>query len=165
MRKAVYPGSFDPLTNGHINIIERGLELVDELVVGVLRNTSKDPMFTVEERVEMICESFAGNDNLKVASFDGLLVNFVKQRNCSCILRGLRAVSDFEYEYQMANMNRHLDSGIDTIFLMADPHSFYVSSGLVKEVGKLGGDVEGTVPPHVRKRLIERVNPTNNPHD
>jgi pantetheine-phosphate adenylyltransferase len=158
MRRAVYPGSFDPLTNGHVNVIQRGLHLVDELIVGVLRNANKQPMFSVEERVEMIREAFPDNDNLTVQDFDGLLVNFVQQNDCSCILRGLRAVSDFEYEYQMANMNRHLAPGVDTIFLMADPKSFYVSSGLVKEVGKLGGDVEGTVPPHVRKRLNERVN-------
>lgn len=158
MRKAVYPGSFDPLTNGHLDIIQRGLNIVDNLVVAVASNINKKPMFSFDERVEMIKDAFPDEPRLTVEAFDGLLVNFAVTHECSCILRGLRAVADFEFEYQMANMNRHLNDDIDTVFLMADPNNFYVSSGLVKEVAMLDGEVAGVVPAHVRERLLNRVN-------
>lgn len=158
MRRAVYPGSFDPLTNGHFNIIERGLVLFDELIVAVANNISKTPMFSFEERVAMIEEAFPEHPNLRVESFQGLLVDFAAKHHCSCILRGLRAVADFESESQMASMNRHLNADIETVFLMADPTHFYVSSGLVKEVAKLAGDPAGVVPDHVRERLFKHVN-------
>lgn len=157
MRRAVYPGSFDPMTNGHVNIIERGLELCDELIVAVARNISKTGMFSFDDRIAMIREHFDGNPRLRVESFEGLLVDFAARQECNAIVRGLRAVADFEYEYQMANMNRKLNGDIETLFLMADPNNFYVSSRLVKEVAILGGDLTGVVPESVRQRLIERV--------
>lgn len=157
MRRAVYPGSFDPMTNGHVNIIERGLLLCDELIVAVARNISKTAMFSVDERMEMLREHFGHEPRLKVESFEGLLVDFAAERECEAVIRGLRAIADFEYEYQMANMNRKLNPAIDTVFLMADPNNFYVSSRLVKEVAILGGDLHGVVPDAVRERLTERV--------
>lgn len=157
MRRAVYPGSFDPLTSGHVNIIERALELCDELIVGVARNISKMGMFSLDERVEMVREHFGDNPKLKVTTFEGLLVDFAAANRCDAVVRGLRAIADFEYEYQMANMNRKLNPTIDTIFLMADPNNFYVSSRLVKEVAILGGNLHDVVPTSVRERLIERV--------
>lgn len=157
MRRAVYPGSFDPMTNGHVNIIERGLLLCDELIVAVARNISKTAMFSVEERMAMLTEHFGHEARLTVVSFEGLLVDFAANNECEAVIRGLRAIADFEYEYQMANMNRKLNASIDTVFLMADPNNFYVSSRLVKEVAILGGDLHGVVPDAVRERLIERV--------
>lgn len=157
MRRAVYPGSFDPMTSGHVNIIERALEISDHLIVAVARNISKTAMFSVDERMEMIKEHFDHHPNLTVTSFEGLLVDFAANNNCQAVIRGLRAIADFEYEYQMANMNRKLNESIDTVFLMADPSNFYVSSGLVKEVAILGGDLHDVVPETVRQRLLERV--------
>lgn len=157
MRRAVYPGSFDPMTNGHVNIIERGLEICDELIVAVARNISKTGMFSFDERAAMIRDHFGDHPRLRVESFEGLLVDFAAREKCDAIIRGLRAVADFEYEYQMANMNRKLNGNIETIFLMADPNNFFVSSRLVKEVAILGGDLHGVVPESVRQRLIERV--------
>lgn len=163
MRRAVYPGSFDPMTSGHVNIIERGLEQCDHLIVAVARNISKTAMFTIEERIEMIQEHFAHEPRLTVVSFEGLLVDFAESQGCQAVLRGLRAIADFEYEYQMANMNRKLNSNIETLFLMADPNNFYVSSRLVKEVAILGGDLHGVVPDAVRARLTERVRSRHSP--
>lgn len=157
MRRAVYPGSFDPMTNGHINIIERALAVSDELIIAVARNISKNPMFSIDERIGMLEEHFDSNDRVRVESFEGLLVDFARDRGAECIIRGLRAVADFEYEYQMANMNRKLSEDIETVFLMADPENFYVSSRLVKEVAILGGELPDVVPPAVRRRLTERV--------
>ena len=157
MRRAVYPGSFDPMTNGHVNIIERGLAVTDELIVAVARNIAKSALFTVDERIDMIREHFRDEPRLRVCSFEGLLVNFAVDNDCTCIIRGLRAVADFEFEYQMANMNRKLSPTIDTLFLMADPANFYVSSRLVKEVATLGGDIDGVVPDRVRDRLLTRL--------
>lgn len=157
MRRAVYPGSFDPMTNGHVNIIERGLEQCDHLIVAVARNISKTAMFSFDDRMAMIREHFSYEPRVSVESFEGLLVDFAAQRDCQAVIRGLRAIADFEYEYQMANMNRKLNPAIDTVFLMADPNNFYVSSRLVKEVAILGGDLHGVVPDAVRERLIERV--------
>ena len=154
---AIYPGSFDPLTNGHVNIINRGLEFCDHLVIAVARNISKTAMFTIEERLEMAYEVFGDRKEVQVESFEGLLVDYAKSRGASVLLRGLRAVADFEYEYQMANMNRQLAPGVETVFLMADPTTFYVSSRLVKEVATLGGDVTDVVPAAVLARITDKL--------
>lgn len=158
--RAIYPGSFDPLTNGHVRIIERGLELYDSIIIAVATNISKTGMFSIDERMDLIREVFAGNARVEVASFDGLLVNYAHERGVGVILRGLRAVADFEYEYQMANMNRTLRPGVDTVFLMADPSTFFVSSRLVKEAAMLGGSVRDVVPPAVERALMVRAGRT-----
>ncbi len=153
---AIYPGSFDPLTYGHISIIERGLRVFDNIVVGIAINVRKEPLFSVEERVDMIHRSFPGEARLEVDSFEGLLIHYVQQQDCNIILRGLRAVSDFEYELQMANMNRKLDDEIETMFMMTEESHFYVSSGLVKEVAGFGGSVSDQVPDHVEAALADK---------
>lgn len=157
-RIALYPGSFDPLTNGHVNIIERGLSLCDELVVAIVHNPNKSAMFTLEERMEVLREVFPDDRRVRLTTFSGLLVNYARETGASAILRGLRAVADFEYEYQMANMNRRLAPEVETVFLMAEPGSFFVSSRLVKEVALLGGDISASVPPQVLRRLNAKVN-------
>ena len=152
-RLAVYPGSFDPLTNGHVDIIKRGGRLFDRIVVAILLNLEKAPLFTVEERVAAAREVFKDQPNVEVDTFGGLLVDYAKQREASAIVRGLRAISDFEYELQMALMNRRLNSEIETVFMMpAEPYT-YVSSRLVKEVFALGGSIEGLVPDVVETQL------------
>jgi pantetheine-phosphate adenylyltransferase len=157
MTTAIYPGSFDPITRGHTSIIESGLVCFDRIIVAVLKNPRKDALFTVDERVEIIREEFAGRDRVEVDSFDGLLVDYCRKKNARVVLRGLRAVADFEYELQMANMNRHLDEHVETVFLMANDAYFYVSSNLVKEAAKLGGDVDRLVPASVSKRLGKKL--------
>ena len=157
MSVAIYPGSFDPMTNGHLSIIRSGLVCFDRLIVAVLRNPRKDALFTVEERVDMIREELADEPKIEVDSFDGLLVEYCKKKNARVVLRGLRAVADFEYELQMANMNRHLEPTIETMFLMANDAYFYVSSNLVKEAARLGGDVSRLVPPKVGARMVEKL--------
>ena len=157
MSAAIYPGSFDPITNGHVSIIESGLVCFDRLVVAVLRNPKKSSLFTVEERVEIIEEQFANEPNIEVDSFDGLLVEYCRKKNVRVVLRGLRAVADFEYELQMANMNRHLAEEVETVFLMANDAYFYVSSNIVKEAATLGGDVSRLVPAGVAKRLKAKL--------
>lgn len=154
-RVAIYPGSFDPLTNGHVSIIERGLRIFDKIVVAIAINIRKEPLFTIEERTEFIRREF-GDERVEIDTFEGLLVDYAASRNVQVILRGLRAVSDFEYELQMANMNRKLDDSIDTVFMMTEESDFYVSSSLVKEVASFGGKVEGVVPEHVEQKLIEK---------
>lgn len=154
-RIAIYPGSFDPITNGHVSIIERGLLLFDRLVIGLLENISKHPLFDVEERKQLVAETFKGESRIEVDSFDGLLVDYAKSRNAIAIVRGLRGVADFEYELQMCNMNRRLAPNITTVYLMAEDRHSYVSSSLLKEVARLGGDVRGLVPPVVEKRFAE----------
>jgi pantetheine-phosphate adenylyltransferase len=156
MRIAVYPGSFDPLTNGHVDIIRRGARLFDRIVVAILVNEQKTPLFTTDERLEMVREAFAGDDAVEVDTFDGLLVDFVRRRGASAIVRGLRAVSDFEYEFQMALMNRRLDEHVETVFMMPAAEYSYISSRLVKEVAMLGGSVGGLVPPAVERRLAAK---------
>jgi pantetheine-phosphate adenylyltransferase len=156
-RVALYPGSFDPLTMGHVDIIQRGSALFDKIIVAVLRNVDKKPMFTVEERLEMIEESFRKLDNVEADSFSGLLVDYAAQREATTIVRGIRAISDFEYEFQMALMNRRLAPTIETVFMMPAEEYSYVSSRLVKEVATLGGDIVGLVPKGVETRLYERV--------
>ena len=152
-RLAVYPGSFDPLTNGHVDIIQRGLKLFDRVVVAILVNQEKAPLFDAEERVEMAREVFKNQSGVEVDTFEGLLVDYVRRREANVIVRGLRAISDFEFELQMALMNRHLDSRIETVFMMpAEPYT-YVSSRLIKEICALGGSVDGLVPPEVDTRL------------
>ncbi len=154
---AIYPGSFDPMTNGHLDLIERGSKLFDQLIVAVLRNSAKNPLFTVEERVEMLCEGTAGYANVEVATFEGLLVDFARERGARAVLRGIRAISDYEYELQMAMMNRRLNADVETIFLMPDAQYSYVSSRLVKEAARLGGSVQGLVPELVIRRLEARL--------
>lgn len=153
---ALYPGSFDPLTNGHVDIIRRGARLFDRIIVAVLVNPEKSPLFTAAERVEIAREALADLSNVEVDTFDGLLVDYARRRRASVIVRGLRAVSDFEYELQMALMNRRLNPDVETVFMMpAEPYT-YVSSRLVKEVVALGGSVEGLVPEGVEVRLREK---------
>ena len=161
MRVAVYPGSFDPITNGHTSILRSGLVAFDKIVVAVLHNPRKNALFTVEERIEIIQESIVemgvDADRVEVDSFDGLLVEYCRRKGPRVILRGLRAVADFEYELQMANMNRHLNGDVETVFIMADDAYFYVSSNLIKEAAKLGGDVDALVPGPVAKRLADKL--------
>ena len=155
-RVAVYPGSFDPLTNGHVDIILRGARLFDRIVVAILRNAEKQPMFTTEERVEIVREAFREYPNVEVDAFEGLLVDYAHRRQASVIVRGLRAVSDFEFELQMALMNRRLGPEIETVFMMPAEQYTYVSSRLIKEVFALGGPISGLVPDVVEARLREK---------
>lgn len=166
MSIAIYPGSFDPITRGHLSIIRSGLVAFDQLIVGVLNNPKKQPMFSVAERIELI-EAALREDGIvddkadapqrvEVDGFDGLLVDYAKQRGARIVLRGLRAVADFEYELQMANMNRHLNERVETVFIMANDAYFYVSSNVVKEAFSLGGDVAGLVPDCVDRKLRAR---------
>ncbi|HUF12425.1 MAG TPA: pantetheine-phosphate adenylyltransferase [Longimicrobiales bacterium] len=158
-RVAIYPGSFDPITRGHEDIVRRGLGIVDRLIVAVAYRATheKRGMFSVQERVELIEQSFAGESGIEVASFDGLLVDFARERGATIIIRGLRAVSDFEYEFQMALMNRQLSPGIETLFLAPDVHYSYLSASLVREIASLGGDINDMVAPHVKARLEEHL--------
>lgn len=160
MTIAVYPGSFDPITKGHTAILKSGLVAFEKIIVAVLNNEAKRPLFSVAERMEMIRaaadEMGADSSRIEVDSFDGLLVHYARGRGASVILRGLRAVADFEYELQMANMNRHLSPDMETVFIMADDAYFYVASTLVKEVARLGGDVEDLVPAAVLPRLLAK---------
>ena len=155
-RVAVYPGSFDPLTNGHVDIILRGARLFDRIIVAILRNAEKHPLFTLDERESMAREVFREHANVDVEAFDGLLVDYAGQRRASVIVRGLRAVSDFEFELQMALMNRRLGPDIETVFMMPAEQYTYVSSRLIKEVFALGGPVTGLVPDVVEARLREK---------
>lgn len=156
--KAIYPGTFDPLTNGHLDLIARGSKIVDQLVVAILRNSEKGtPLFTVPEREEMIAEATRSFGNVSVATFDGLLVDFARAQGAKAVLRGIRAISDYEYEFQMAMMNRKLDPALETLFMMPAEKYTYVSSRLIKGVFQLGGDVTGLVPPLVMERLKAKV--------
>jgi pantetheine-phosphate adenylyltransferase len=150
---AVYPGSFDPLTNGHVDIISRGARLFDRIIVAILVNAEKSPLFTMDERVEITRSVFKTHSNVEVDTFDGLLVDYVERRDAQVIVRGLRAVSDFEFEFQMALMNRRLKPKIETVFMMPAEQYTYISSRLIKEVFSLGGRVEGLVPDLVEQRL------------
>jgi pantetheine-phosphate adenylyltransferase len=163
-RIAVCPGSFDPLTMGHVDIIERAARLFDRIVVAVLVNQEKSPLFSLTERVEIIRAVFANRPNVEVETFQGLLVDYAQQKQASVIIRGLRAVSDFEYEFQMALMNRHLSPQIETTFMMPAEQYTYISSRLIKEVFALGGRVEGLVPPLVEQRLNARRQATPIPN-
>lgn len=156
MTVALCPGSFDPPTNGHIDVIERAARHFDGVCVAVIANPSKQPLFSLRERTEMLSDALAHLDNIEIASFDGLLVDFARDRRLGVIVKGLRAVSDFEYELQMAQMNSALLPGLDTMFVTANPAWAFLSSSLVKEVARFGGSVEGLVPPLVAKALVER---------
>jgi pantetheine-phosphate adenylyltransferase len=153
---AVYPGSFDPLTNGHVDIIERGARLFDRIIVAILVNAEKSPLFSTAERVDIARKVFKDHTNVEVDTFDGLLVDYVAKRKANVLVRGLRAVSDFEYEFQMALMNRHLNPSIETVFMMPAEKYSYISSRLIKEVFALGGQVHGLVPELVETRLREK---------
>ena len=157
--KAIYPGTFDPPTNGHLDLVARGSKMFDHLVVAILKNSEKSPLFTVSERKEMLTEAVQSFGNVSVAIFNGLLVDFVTEQKAHVIIRGVRAISDYEYELQMALMNRRLAPNVETVFLMADEKYSYVSSRLIKNVFELGGSVEGLVPETVITRLQARVVP------
>ena len=152
-RVAIYPGSFDPLTNGHVDIIERGARIFDAIIVAILANVEKTPLFSENERIAIIRDVFKGHQNVQVEAFSGLLVEYAQHKHATVLVRGLRAVSDFEYEFQMALMNRHLAPGLETVFMMPDEKYTYISSRLIKEVSTLGGEITGLVPPVVEERL------------
>jgi pantetheine-phosphate adenylyltransferase len=152
-RVAIYPGSFDPLTNGHVDIIERGSRIFDQIIVAILGNVEKTPLFSEAERIGILQHVFKGRANVQVETFSGLLVDYAQLKKASVIVRGLRAVSDFEYEFQMALMNRHLAPGIETVFMMPAEQYTYISSRLIKEVFTLGGEITGLVPPIVEEKL------------
>ena len=156
MRRAIYPGSFDPITMGHLDIIERSAKLFDEVIVALLLNIDKQPMFTTDERVEMIREVIPLS-NVKVDTFQGLLVHYAVQQEAHFVVRGIRAISDYEYELQMALMNRRLEHNVETVFLMAGEEYSYISSRLIKEVFKLGGSIKGLVPESVEKRMRDKI--------
>jgi len=158
-KRAVYPGMFDPVHNGHIDVIERSLQIFDELIVAVVANPSKQPLFSVKERLEMIDEATSELSNFRIVAFDGLLIDLVARERADCIVRGIRAISDFEYEFQMALMNRKLRSTVETVFLMPHEKYTYISSRLIKEVASFGTSVAGMVPPIVDKRLTEKYPP------
>lgn len=153
---AVYPGTFDPITNGHISIVSRALKIFDRLVIAILNNPQKLPLFSMEERIQMIREVLKDQRHLEVESYNGLLVDYVVQKKTNVVIRGLRALSDFEYEFQMALMNRKLNREVQSIFLMTDYKWFYTSSTIIKEAASLGGDVSGLVPPIVCRKLKEK---------
>jgi pantetheine-phosphate adenylyltransferase len=155
-KRAVYPGMFDPIHNGHLDVIERTLRIFDELIVAVVANPGKTPLFSVADRLEMIDEATTGHRNFRIVAFDGLLIDLVARERADCIVRGIRAVSDFEYEFQMALMNRKLRSTVETVFLMPHEKYTYISSRLIKEVASFGTSVAGMVPPGVEKRLTEK---------
>ena len=154
---AIYPGTFDPPTNGHVDLIQRGAKLFDHLTVAILNNREKNPLFTVEERVEMLKEVTGTLANVSIATFEGLMVEFARRQGASAVLRGIRAISDYEYEFQMALMNRRLAPEIETVFLQPAGRYSFVSSRMLKEVFSFGGDVTGLVPPNVLKRLRGRI--------
>jgi len=155
--KAIYPGSFDPTTNGHLDVIARAARIFDHLVVAVLNNSEKSALFSVGERVEMLSEAVQQFENVSVATFNGLMVDFARQQQAHAVVRGIRAISDYEYEFQMALMNRRLAPELETVFMMPAEKYSYVSSRLIKEVFRLGGSIEGLVPPNILERLRERA--------
>lgn len=156
-KTAIYPGTFDPITYGHIDVVERAAKMFDTVIILVARNTTKEPLFSDNERIAMIKEVFRNNPRVKVDGFDGLLVDYARRMGSRVIIRGLRAVSDFEYEFQMALTNRKLDKDIDTVFLAPDEKHTYLNSTIVREVAMLGGDVSDFVPPSVRRYLFSKV--------
>jgi pantetheine-phosphate adenylyltransferase len=153
---AIYPGTFDPLTNGHLSIIKRALKIFDKLVVAILINPNKSPLFTLEERISMLKEVFKDEVNIEIDSFNGLLIDYAVKKEANIVVRGLRALSDFEYEFQMALMNRKLDRDIESVFLMTDYKWFYISSTIIKEAARYGGDIKGLVPSIVNERLKQK---------
>lgn len=159
MRIAIYPGSFDPLTNGHLDVVRRAAKLFDRVIVAVAENESKHPLFSLAERVSLVKKAVTHLRNVETGSFNGLLVEYVEQRKAKAIVRGLRAVSDFEFEFQLALMNRKLDENIETIFMMPKDTYTFLSSRIVKEIARLGGDVSSFVPPHVQTALLKKLMP------
>ena len=157
MRTAIYPGSFDPLTNGHLDVIERAIKLFDQVIVAIANNDTKNPLFTLAERRDLVNRSVSLLKNVETDTFDGLLVEYVERRSGQAILRGLRAVSDFEFEFQLALMNRKLNERVETIFMMPKDTYTFLSSRIVKEIARLGGDVGAFVPPHVREALTKKL--------
>jgi pantetheine-phosphate adenylyltransferase len=155
--RAIYPGSFDPTTNGHLDVIARAARIFDHLVVAVLNNSEKSALFSVPERVEMLTEAIQHIENVSVATFNGLMVDFARQQRAQAVVRGIRAISDYEYEFQMALMNRRLAPELETVFMMPAEKYSYVSSRLIKEVFRLGGSIDGLVPPNILERLRERA--------
>jgi len=155
-KRAIYPGTFDPITNGHLSIVRRGLKIFDKIIIAILTNPNKIPLFTIEERIEMIQEALKGMPNIEIDTYNGLLVDYAVEKGACVILRGLRALSDFEYEFQMALMNRKLNRDIQSVFLMTDYKWFYTSSTIIKEAASFGGDVSGLVPPIVNNKLKEK---------
>ena len=155
-RIAIYPGSFDPVTNGHIDIAERGLKLFDKVIVAILHNPGKESLFSVEERMELLALSLSDQPNIEIDTFDGLLVDYAARRNANAILRGMRAVSDFEYEFQLALMNRRLNRDIQTVFLMTGLRWIFTSSSIIKEAARFGGNITGMVPNEVNRRLRKK---------
>lgn len=160
IRHAIYPGTFDPVTKGHLDILQRSLRLFDRVTVALAENIRKTPLFTVEERRAQILEAVNHNPRVEVDSFSGLLIEYVRQRQAAFVIRGLRALGDFEYEFQLAHMNRHLAPEVETLFMMTAEETFYVSSSLVKEVAQFGGDVSGLVPDGVAAALRSRLAPS-----
>lgn len=158
-RLVIYPGSFDPFTNGHLDVVERGVELFDEIIIAILVNPKKQGLFSVEERIDLIKETFQGRPNIQAESFNGLLVEYARQKRATAILRGMRAVSDFEYEFQMAIMNRRMAREIQTIFLMTGFRWIFTSSSIIKEAAQFGGDVSDLVPDPVNRKLREKFGP------
>ena len=156
-RRAIYPGSFDPVTNGHLDVIDRARKLFDEVIVAVAHNDQKHPLFSLEERLDLLRGTVGNGNNVEIAPMDGLLVNFAITRQATAVIRGLRAISDFEFEFQMALMNRKLESSVETIFLMPKEEYTYLSSRIVKEIARLGGDVSGFVPERVAKALAQKL--------
>ena len=156
-RIAIYPGSFDPVTNGHLDILERGLYIFDHVIMAILKNPSKSALFTVEERLEMLRESTKNMKNVKIDTFEGLLVDYAKSCNANAILRGMRAVSDFEYEFQLALMNRRFNREVQTVFLMTGLRWIYTSSSIIKEAARFNGDISGMVPPFVMNQLKSKM--------
>ena len=156
MRRVIYPGTFDPLTNGHLSIIKRALKIFDKLVVAILINPSKTPLFPLEERISMLNEIFKDEKNVEVDTFNGLLIDYAVKKKSNIIVRGLRALSDFEYEFQLALMNRKLNRDIQSVFLMTDYKWFYISSTIIKEAASYNGDIKGLVPPVVCAKLKEK---------
>src|SRR5512136_2758508 len=159
MRTAIYPGSFDPITNGHLDVLHRATKLFDRVIVAVAKSESKNPIFTLEERVQMVARAVRHFPNVEADSFDGLLVNYAERRSAVAVVRGLRAVSDFEFEFQLALMNRKLNERIETIFMMPKDAYTFLSSRIVKEIARLGGDVSAFVPAHVRTALQGKLGP------
>lgn len=154
--RALYPGSFDPFTYGHLNIIERAVQVFDEVVVAVAFNSRKTTLFTREERMDLLGEVFGGQPKVRVETFEGLLVNYARSKGCKAIVRGLRTISDFEYEFQMAQANKTMAPDVETFFMMTDQRFSYFSSSLIKEIAMLGGDVDKMVPPQVAKRIRQK---------
>src|SRR6266404_3480639 len=159
MRTVIYPGSFDPLTNGHLDLIQRASRLFDRVIVAVARSESKHPLFSLEERLEMVARAVKTLPRVETDAFDGLLIHYVERRSAQAVIRGLRAVSDFEFEFQLSLMNRKLNESIETIFMMPKDTYTFLSSRIVKEIASLGGDVSAFVPEHVRAALAEKASP------